>query len=233
MKKFIVPVLSVCFFISCSSDDAALNTIDATTTDSASDTKITKKNLVTPNNPNNQYDFLGELHVELLNDCEANIYGSTTVTDAIAKVEWAAAGNNSFTAISQGYEGLEPAKVTWVLQNGDDTEAIVDNSQMSDEGKRIMAEFIDMLESIHQLPYSSVYNQIISYENMVANNTILNSADRKTILIATATSRYSIANNGGRKWGRTKFGVTASISSSSVAEAVTLSVTAGLLSDNL
>jgi hypothetical protein len=231
MKKFIVPVLSVYFFISCSTDDTALTTVETSTTDSASDVKITKKNLVIPENPYNEYDFLGKIHAEILNDCNENYFMSTDLPDIITDVETIAISNANFTEIQNDYHGLDPDRVEWVSENAMLPEDIIAALDMSTAGKAMFIDFTELLEVAHSLAYNQLYSRIVAYENDVINNTDLTETDKQIILIAASTARYSLANNGGRPWKKTKCGINATASTLDMAESVTISVAVNLLTE--
>jgi hypothetical protein len=228
MKKFIVPVLSVCFFISCNTDDTALNTVETTTTDSASDKIITEKSLVNPENPYNEYDFLGKIHAEILSDCNENYIIST---DIITNVETIAISNADFTEIGNGYNGLDPDRLEWISENAILPERMIDGLDMSPEGKAMFMDFTLLLETFYSLPYNQLYSRIVTYENYVINNTDLTHTDKQVILTAASTARYSLAYTGTRPWKKTKCGINASASTLDMAESVTISVAVNLLTE--
>jgi hypothetical protein len=230
MKKFIVPVLSICFFMSCSTD-AALNTVETTTTDSASDKNITKKSLVTPENPENEFDFIGKINTEILKDCEENYATSTNLYQVLANVETTALNNADFIEIDQGYVGLEPDRVQWVAENAASPNKMIENSAMSPAGKALFMDFMIMLDGISNLPYNQVYDSIVSYEDYIANASGLNAADSQIILIAASTARYALADNDGRLWKKSKGSISASASTLNVAESITMSVAVNILTE--
>lgn len=232
MKKFIVPVLSICFFISCSTDDTALNTVE-TTTDSASDGKITTKSLNNPENPANAFDYVGQLHTEILDDYLQNHQDETTLTGIIDNVDATAVSNTDFVSISDDYSGLDAGIVQWTMANINYPKNIMNKAGLSERGTLLMEDFIALIEILEFQPYNDACNSIKAFESTVMNDGYLTESDEQIILSAASIARYSIYYSGirVRKWSRTKNGITASAFTNDVAEAVTMSVTADLLTN--
>ena len=234
MKKFIVPVLCVCFFMSCSTDDTALNTV-ATTTDSASDGKITKKNMINPVNAANAYDYVGQLQAEILGEYLEGYPVQPAAAGTIINVEAVADSNPDFVSISSSYPGLNTTDVVWTMGKINYPDVVMGKGQLSVRGKLSMGEFIAMIDSFQNEPDNEVLVTIKNFETIVINDSYLNQTDKQVILSATSIARYSMSltGNGERGWLKTKFGITASARCSKACEAITMSVTANLLSDNL
>lgn len=224
MKKFIVPVVFIYFFMSCSSDDASIINNE--------NLPFKEKSLLRPENVNNQYDFLGELHAQILEDyLELNNIPSP-VDDVVNDVDDIAENNTVFNTISNDYTGLITTKVIWIVQNAYNPENIVYNMNMTGKGKTELLDFVNLLYDFESKPYTYVYDTIVNFENKILNDITINASDKQTILTATSTARYSIAYAYGkdRKWSKTRTGIIASINSD-VAEAVTTSVAANIMAE--
>ena len=228
MKKFIVPILSVCLFImSCSVDEAA-----QLETENAERSGIRLKNLTGIANPENEYDYVGELHAAILNDYLENYQYSTAVGDIIGDVEDIAGSTSGFTSISSGYTGLTVTEVESIIDDIAIPENLIDSSVMSAEGKIELLGFLDILDGLEGKVFSYVYDTITGFEEKVLANSSLTETDIKIILATTSTARYSIAyaDDKDRQWSRTRTGILCSVNNSA-AKAVTLSVTANIIAD--
>ncbi len=224
MKKFIVPVLSICFFFSCSSDDtSAIN---------AGHLSFKEKSLLRPENANNQFDFIGELHAQILEDYLDFNNTPSQIDSVVNDVDNIAENNTEFNTISNGYSGLITTKVQWILENTSNPENIIYSTGMTSIGKTQLLDFVNLLYTFENKPYSYVYSTVVSFENKILSDNSINLSDKKTILMATSTARYSIAysNDKDRKWSKTRTGIVASINSD-VAEAVTTSVAANIMAE--
>jgi len=233
MKKFIVPVLSVCFFISCSTDDTALNTVETTTTDSASDIIITEKSLINAANAANPFDYVGELHKEILEDYLQKYETQTTIPVVVNNVDAIAVHNTEFTSIDENYPGLPSAAVEWTMENIDNLENIMDKAELSVNGKLVMNDLIELMDALETQSPANVISSVKAFESSVMSNESLSGTDMQVILSAASIARYSTEyyTSGPRKWIKTKNGVTASASTNTLSEAITMSVTADLLTD--
>lgn len=233
MKKFIVPVLSVCFFMSCSTDDTALNTVETTTTDSAFDQKITQKNLTIIENPANAFDFVGQLYVEILDDYIAT-YGEEGASSLVVNnVEFIAKKNTGFESICTTEVSLDENQVLWLLENINYPATIVEGADLSFKGKQLLMNFIAMLDSFENTPYTQVYGTIRGFEDTVINDTSLTDTDMQVILSTSSVARYSIAYGDARKrwWKNTRSGIVGSVNADTPAEAILMSASTDLLSE--
>lgn len=228
MKKFIVPVLSVCFFISCNSDDTV-----ATETEFAKPVFL-PKSITNAGNYSNIYDYAGEFHAEMLQQYLTNYQDTISLNSIVEYVDLIAVDNVAFAAIATPYVPLSSVQIQWVLNNATLPENIVDgNTAMSGLGKDVMSDFIDLFDGLEDLPDNEIRKDIIDFETLVINNALLTTEDKKAILVAASIARYSILETYPRKrsWGSTKSGVVASIAAGNPAEAVTMSVAVNIATD--
>lgn len=225
-----MPVLSICFFISCSTDDTALNTVETTTTDSAFQ-QTTTKSLSVAANTANVYDNAGRLYSEILTKYFQTYSSSSLMLETtITNVDNAALTNSEFASIGN-YSGLNPTNMQWTLANINNTSAIITKAGLSENGKMIMINFISLLPTFEPLPFSTVYNTIKALETSVSNDTSLNRVDRQIILSAFSIARYSIyySIEKPRRWEKVRASVLASSVTNELQLAITTSVSADLL----
>lgn len=236
MKKFIVPVLSICFFMSCSTDDTALNTVETTTTDSASDKNITEKSLGNPENPANTFDYIGALHIEMLDNYLNTCKEGEDADYVVRNVEAIARHNSKFISqnLNNGYTGLDVNDVEWTMENIDLPKDIMIKSGLGTGAKLLMENFIAMLDTYENTPFNEACNAIKAFEAGIIVNQNLTSSEARTILCSTSIARYALSYSDGRirKWYKIKNAVTSSVFTMDIADALTISVTADVLTDN-
>lgn len=228
MKKFIVHLLPVCLFVmSCTVDEAVSSETENTV---RTGTKL--KSLTGIANPDNDYDYVGALHVEILNDYLENSPSSATIRDIIDDVEDIAGGTRDFSLISDGYPGLTVTEVALAIEDTSLPGNLIDNSAMSAAGKIELTDFLDLVDNFDSKPLSYVYDTVTNFEEEIMGNSTLTGPDIKIILTTTATARYSIAyaNDKDRQWSKTRTGIICSINNSA-AKAVITSVTANIIAD--
>jgi hypothetical protein len=221
MKKFIVPVLSICFFISCSTDEA---------TDNKPFQEIRLKSLTTPGNTNNTVDYIGALNAQILGDYCANYVNPTNLASVVGNVENLALNDPDFVSITGNYTGLDVSDAQWALDNVSAPTNIIDATLMGLHAKNTLSNFITMLDGFENKEYRIVYASIVAFEADVNSDALLSQSDKQIILATTSTARYCIAYNGPKKrtWTETKAGIIASVNSNA-ALAVTTSVTANIM----
>lgn len=227
MKKFIVPVLSICFFISCNSDD---NSVSDNIVEYRSRAFIPKTTAV---NAANEYDYVGKYHADMLDEYLSSYDTINVLQDVIDDVDNIAGNNQSYLNITGTYVPLSVIQVQWTLDNSDLPEDIINNTAMSSLGKSLMGNFVDMLDDLKLQPYNQARKNIMGFENSIINNELLTEADNQAILGATSITRFSIQETYPRKrsWSSTKSGIVASIAASSPGEAVTLSVAVNMATE--
>lgn len=228
MKKFIVPVLSVClFFMSCSADEATTAPAEEAL---RSNTRL--KSLSGVGNSGNQYDYIGELHATILTDYLENYQPTSSIGDIIDDVESVASVTSGFSVISSGYTGLHVLEVEWTIDNISSPENLIDSTSMTPAGKTELLSFFELLDGLEGKAFSYVHTTIMGFEDKVLQNSLLTQTDMKTILATTSTARYSIAyaDDKDRQWSRTRTGILSSVKGDA-ARAVTTSVTANIVAD--
>ena len=225
MKKFIVSALSVCSLLSCSPDEA---TIENTGT---SRNTVQLKNISPARNYANSFDYAGAFHSQLLDDYTHNYNSSTDLSAVINNVE-AAAYEANFNSFMSDYNGLSIPYMAWVIDNTDNTQSIINATDMSSYGKSVMLNFTVLLDTFENEKFDKIYTAIVSFESDILNDQSLTNLDKQTILVTTSTARYSIYSNKGgpRGWTRTRAGIAASINDE-MALAVTSSVTANIMAE--
>lgn len=229
MKKFITPVLSLCFLISCSSDD----TVVSTASSDYERPNFVVKNITGVSNVDNGYDYVGKFHAEVLQDYLINYDTEITLSGIISDVDAVAINNTDYLNIAAPYNYLSFNHVKWVLDNMQYPENIIDAAALSVNGKNMVEDFVDKLDDFETMDYTDVYAEIIGYEAMVQASGSLNIQDKKIILIVTAIARYSINADYPKKrsWGSTKSGIIAALGAVGPADAVTLSVAVNMATD--
>lgn len=232
MKKFIFPALLFSFLnISCSSDD--VTNYQTAQTDVASKDRFIVKNLNVPTNTANQYDYLGKIHSEVLDDY-LNNYSSTVVIPVVtANVDITANSNTLFNTINSNYKGLKATDVQWIISNILYPVNIINSTSLSTQGKTVLGPFINQLDTYQNVTYKTAHDSIVAYEATVAANASLNTNDKRIILTTTSIARYSIAyaKDKGRRWDKTRTGITASINGVDIAESVTKSIAANIVAN--
>ena len=228
MKKFIVSVLSICVFASCSNED-----IVSPEKNGIVRPGFNPKNYESVQNPTNEFDFVGELYIELLDDYLENYEEEDQLKDIIINAEYTAENNTVFNSISSGYLQLEVNHVEWVLDNINTPVTTINATGLSATGKSSLSGFVNNLDNLGSMYFENAIKDIVIYENAVMANTVMTDNDRYTILRVTAITKYSLAyeNDGGdRGWLRTKAGILASMSAISPPQAVTMSLVANIAS---
>ena len=221
MKIFIVSVLSVCFFVSCNTDDMLSNTNENNVNPHPG---IVMKSLNSPANSTNSFDYVGDLQLDVLTAYVQNYSGSALLSYVVPNVNTTTANNSGFNTISTGYSGLNTTDAQWVVNNVSDLTKMMNKTTMSTGGKTQMSNFISMLEGFKNQAFANTYASITSFESTITGNSTLTSLDKQVTLSTTSTARYLIAyecNGGGRGWNKTKAGIMASINNDDAAAVTT------------
>lgn len=187
----ILPLL----IISCTTDtiDTA-NTMDST----VSSKKLEKGSLLvqtlTPENPENVYDYAGKLHNDLLETYLAGNYQYSTIAQISEQVEAIAAANSEVALLN--LEPNLPADLEEIQEIINNPQAKLDeaiaNSSMTSAAKNSLTGFMNATLLWENEAYGVIYQSIVSYESSVMGNSNLSDEDKRIILTTSSIVRYSL-----------------------------------------
>lgn len=190
MKNYFLKFVVFCTLASCSDDNASLQD-NAGIASFTSHSKIQER--TSPENNANPFDRAGKIHNQVLEAYYAlplpQAQNIPMAADSLAKL------NADFNTVkTPSFGSTDPLRVNAIAGSSFTTfETTVGASQMSTYAK---ASFIDFAEDLMLLyntedDYAIVHSFIISYEQDVLADALLNAADKKTILVSTSISRHA------------------------------------------
>lgn len=197
-----------------------------------------------PENAANIYDAAGQLHNEISESfLTAGLIASTT-TGTITQVEALAFPNTEFQALKpSSYISPTAAEVDLLIDSNEGNVLdVIANSTMTTASKLSLRTFMNslMLQYKQEVDFDSIHKFILDYEDVIIYDNTLPASDSKVILTTTSIARHGfyLAKKRRRKprdwdwsisWGNLTAGTYGS--NESVAKAIIVSATCGLLSN--
>lgn len=195
MKLFYLCILSISFLFSCSetSDVEVLNSsrVDLSYSNKLSDST----SLISPFNPSNSYDYVGQLHYELYLEYYAQQNDSLSLSKVITKVEVLANQNATFESYFETpYHFYGVAEVSNLLAC--DTlciDTVLANSILSDVAKNKMKIFLTDFNFHFEKSFESdpILEYVFLFEEQIINANNLLDSDKAILLSTTSIARFS------------------------------------------
>lgn len=196
MKLFYLCILSISFLFSCSeaSDVEVLNSsqVDLSYSNKLSDST----SLISPFNPANSYDYVGQLHHELYLEYYAQQNDSLSLSRVITKVEALANQNVIFESyFVTPYHFYGVTEVSNLLAC--DTlciDTILANSALTIVAKNKMKTFLTDFHFHFEKNIESgpVLEYVFQFENQIMNSKDLLESDKAILLSTTSIARFSV-----------------------------------------
>ena len=187
----ILPLL----IISCTTDaiDTA-DTIDSKISGKKSEKGARLMQTLSPENPENVYDYAGKLHNDLLETYLAGNYQYSTIAQISEQVEAIVAMNSDVALLN--LETSVPVNLEEIQAIVNNPEAKLDeaiaNSSMTSAAKISLSSFMNAALLWKNEEYGAIYQSIISYESAVMTNTEFSGEDKRIILTTSSIARYSL-----------------------------------------
>lgn len=196
MKLFYLCILSISFLFSCSeaSDVEVLNSsqVDLSYSNKLSDST----SLISPFNPANSYDYVGQLHHELYLEYYAQQNDSLSLSRVITKVEALANQNVIFESyFATPYHFYVVNEVSNLIVS--DTlciDTILANSALTIDARNKMKTFLSDFNFQFEKNIESgpVLEYVFQFENQIINSKDLLESDKAILLSTTSIARFSV-----------------------------------------
>ncbi|WP_074406378.1 MULTISPECIES: hypothetical protein [Aquimarina] len=145
----------------------------------------------------NPYNYVGEIHNEILNEFVLNYSGKRLSVDEIVSiVEGLANENPRFLSIKDEEAPVDPSDILRGIDDfGNNFHNIINDLRLSSRAKNDLKVLIDYLfdnaYSEREPNFDTVQGDLIRFENNALQNKDYTREERKTILSAISTARYS------------------------------------------
>lgn len=187
----ILPLL----IISCTTDtiDNA-DTVDSRISGKKSEKGARLMQTLSPENPENVYDYAGKLHNDLLETYLAGNYQYSTIAQISEQVEAIVAMNNDVALLNlETSVPINPEEIQAIVNNpGAKLGDAIANSSMTSAAKISLSSFMNAALLWKSEEYGAIYQSIISYESAVMANTEFSGEDKRIILTTSSIARYSL-----------------------------------------
>lgn len=193
MKNFIVCSLLCFMTLSCADDSI----VEAYNNKSH---HLKSAQVIAPENSSNQWDYIGKKYYEALKVYTNTNGFSNSSSEMSEKLiflrQYVKKENNTG-------KGLIPFTDEMVNAIMDDPEnsliAIISDSGLGSDAKSSLISFLQSLLSQRHESFNFLYAFIVSYEEIILDNTTLINDEKDTILIVASISRYSLYSEAERK----------------------------------
>lgn len=145
-------------------------------------------------NNQNEFDYVGKIHNEIVNQFLVNYDSSLSIQQICAKVQSIANENQSYLALKEStinYHLIENSKDDFT----NNFRNVINSTNASTHAKQEMQVLIDYMFELGfatQKPtFDNFYSYVVAFESKIKKDTKLNNADKKLILSSTSTARYS------------------------------------------
>lgn len=192
-------------------------------------------------NPNNAYDYCGQLFSELHEAYYATSRDSVGLDTLLLEVERVASGVIAYTAIKPlDYQSPLPERIHYFVAAKDTClSSVLKGTGISALAASGFSEFLEeyLILCDSTADYAVIYSYVQHYEASVIGDSRFNAFDKKVLLITTSIARYTAAakkkrpkKNTDPAWDFLICGIYGSIegAASSPAEAISLAVAAAI-----
>ncbi|WP_369764977.1 hypothetical protein [Flavobacterium sp. WC2429] len=187
----ILPLL----IISCTTNAIdTVDTIDSKTSGKKSEKGADLIQTLSPENPENVYDYAGKLHNELLETYLSKNYQYSTLAQISEQVEAIVAMNSDVALLNLETSAAVNLEEIQAIVNNPDTKLseTIANSLMTNAAKISLGNFMNAALLWENEEFEAIYPSIISYESAVMNNTEFSDEDKRIILTTSSIARYSL-----------------------------------------
>lgn len=155
-----------------------------------------RKGETIPSNSKNIYDEVGRLHVAILSSYYEHPNSSANIGLVVKTVDSIAALQPGFTTLlSQDYLAATATRIEYLnTLQGSPIEDVLGNTSMTGYGKKNVAEFLNhtLRQIAEEVPIALLHESILTYEDAVLSDSILQERDKEIILITTSIVRHTI-----------------------------------------
>lgn len=163
--------------------------------------KSTSKSTQTlsPENPDNIYDFVGKIHNDILDAYLSRNYTFNTIAEISQKVDSISALNEDFLNTGSNLP-INFQEIQEVITDPQiKFNQVVANSSMTNAAKICLSNFMNSILVWETNDYSEIHQSIVVFEESVMLNTAFNIDDRRIILTTSSIARYSLYYSKERK----------------------------------
>lgn len=246
MKSFYLCLFILTFLISCDNNEQGFIVRENDYGLRATPNDITGRGTVYPANDSNVYDIAGQLHFDISESYAAAGYVlQLSDQQCITTVESIANNNTEFMLIQDaGYTTVEASRINLLLNGAPETmDIVLSASVMTVPAQQSIKTFINtlMLYQSQEKDYEEFYHYIISYETAILADESLDQTDKRYILTCSSIARYGFyfarkqkQKPRDRDWDISIGCLIAGVdgAAQSTSKAVTMSVVAGIISNN-
>ena len=191
MKTFIL-LLSIAL-IACESDSSySLNGIENSTDDS--NLALKHPTGFSVENPSNPYDFVGQIHNEILNEYIFNVeIKDTTIVGIKNSAKEIALNNENFLEIlgDDDFVDMDDNFISaGIADYQNNFSNVIDSLSTGESGKTRLRELLNYVMNFEGT-YYEYYDGLFYFEDEILADNKLNVEEKEMILAATSTARYS------------------------------------------
>ncbi len=145
----------------------------------------------------NPYNYVGKIHNEILNEFVLNYSGKRlSVDEIVSAVEAIANKNVNFLNIKDEESPVDPSDILKGIDDfGNNFHNIINDLKLSEQAKKelkVIADYLfDSAYSEREPSFDSVQKDLLQFEKDALENRDYNKLERKTILSAISTAKYS------------------------------------------
>lgn len=197
ITKLSLLVLSF-ILLSCSQSEEVEPTLATSIEPNAFSSYQYKETDVAAENSKNPHDVAGFLSSEISLEYYGTSLRDTSQSSIITDIVALANSNIAFNQLSpEAYFFTDIQTLNQVLSVSDTDSLLTSSIQFAILDSDLQIRFEDFIHNImvnclNEQSYSSLYDDIVSFESGVQNNFLINEGDRRVVLITTSLLRYQI-----------------------------------------
>lgn len=188
MKNYFILLVYALLFISCESTESEKITSEVIQYNRSS-------NDLPPANSSNDYDFVGQVHHDVLYSYYLDSI-SPTATDSIIKMVNLKASNHAYfdNFLLEDYDLIPESRIVYLVSNSTAFESIVTDLPLSTQAKTDFRLFVStVLSKLDSgVDYLEIHDFVVSYESSLAASSNYTTSEKEYLLIVTSIIRHSV-----------------------------------------
>jgi len=194
MKNLLFLSVILCLLISCSNDSDLNPILVGNINETAA---IPEMN---PENQRNSFDFKGRAYYDALLDYQSKNQFPNSIDQMSLQIGYLQSHIDKKKITQKSKIIFNDSIVESIMSDPDNCMInIVENSQLTNNAKSTLINFLQGLINHRQLDFTTSYNYIIGYEDTIIDNNSFDEDESETILTITSISRYSLYSEAERK----------------------------------
>lgn len=189
MKNYLIILLYAVLFASCESTETEL-----TNTESSHFNKKTQD--PSPVNPANTFDYVGQVHYDLLRSYYADSFLPKSSDSIVGQVNLKASAHPFFDGfLITDYNLVPLSRIDMIVANSEyEFSSIVANLPLSIQTKNDFSAFVaTVLSKVdYDVDYEAIYNYVVLYESTLQHSKDISASEKEYLLSVTSIIRHSV-----------------------------------------